>query len=83
MPYPCFSLFRGLLYLLCALCPKGNILSLMYVTCYLKHASACGPCTHDPITNSHAKCEQISAMLTWTFFHMLDIIYHAVVSFFV
>ena len=48
-------------YLLWALCPKGNILSLVCVTCCLKHAAACGPHTHDHITCSHAKCEQISA----------------------
>lgn len=53
--------FRDLQYLLWALSPKGNILGLMYVTCYLKHAAACGPLAHDRITDSHAKCEQISA----------------------
>lgn len=66
------QLFRDLQYLLWALCPKGNILSRVCVTCYLEHAAACGP-AHMTVLPTHMQSVSKYLHAHMDSFHLLDI----------
>lgn len=68
------QVFRGLQYLLWALCPKGNILSGAHVTYYWKTCR----CMWVPVhAQPHLKCEQASARSRGTFsFFFFSLVRH-------